>query len=93
MDCKILEITSSYIKIDKSLEDDKIFVYGKKVDDFHILNKDCIFTLNVSATQELHKRLEIQEKRIEELDRLLEEEDRKLKEQEEKINFLLNNFF
>jgi hypothetical protein len=93
IDCKILEITSSYIKIDKSLEDDKIFVYGKKVDDFHVLNKEYIFTLNISATQELHKKLEIQEKRIQELDKLLEEEDRKLREQEEKIEFLLNNFF
>jgi hypothetical protein len=90
---KILEITSSYIKIDKSLECDKIFVYGKKVDDFHVLNKEYIFTLNISATQELHKKLEIQEKRIQELDKLLEEEDRKLREQEEKIEFLLNNFF
>ena len=40
--------------------DTKIFVYGKEVDDFHTLNKDYIFTLNVCATQELHRKIEAQ---------------------------------
>jgi hypothetical protein len=37
---------------------DKIFVYGKKVKDFHAVDYDRIFTLNVSATQELARRVE-----------------------------------
>lgn len=37
---------------------DKIFVYGKKVSDFHTVDYDRIFTLNVSATQELAHRVE-----------------------------------
>jgi Chaperone of endosialidase len=37
---------------------DKIFVYGKKVSDFHTVDYDRIFTLNVSATQELARRVE-----------------------------------
>jgi len=88
IECKILEITDTYIKIDKSLEDDKIFVYGKKIKDFHNINKNYIFTLNVSATQELHKRLEIQEKRIQEQEELLKDRERRLKENEEKIEKL-----
>ena len=32
-----------------------IFIQGKLVDDFHLLNKTAIFTMNVGATQELYK--------------------------------------
>ena len=32
-----------------------IFMNGKIVDDFHILDTHNIYTLNVSATQQLHK--------------------------------------
>jgi hypothetical protein len=45
---------------DIGYSDTKIFVYGTFVDDFHTLNKDYIFTLNVCATQELHRRIEAQ---------------------------------
>lgn len=38
--------------------EDKIYVYGKKVSDFHTVDYDRIFTLNVSATQELARRVE-----------------------------------
>ncbi len=41
---------------------DKVFVYGKEVDDFHNVDYDRIFTLNVSATQELVRRVEALEK-------------------------------
>lgn len=37
---------------------EEIFVYGKKVDDFHTVDYDRIYTLNVSATQELARRVE-----------------------------------
>jgi hypothetical protein len=36
----------------------EIFVYGREVDDFHSLNKDAIFTVNVAATQELDRQLQ-----------------------------------
>ncbi len=41
------------IKIDKSYNNDDVFIYGSKVDDFHTLDKSYICTLNVYAT--LHK--------------------------------------
>lgn len=41
---------------------DKIFVYGKQVKDFHTVDYDRIFTLNVSATQELARKVELLEK-------------------------------
>ncbi len=43
---------------------DKIFVYGKKVEDFHTVDYDRITTLNVSATQELARKVEILEKKL-----------------------------
>ncbi len=36
---------------------DKVFVYGREVSDFHTVDYDHIHTLNVSATQELARRL------------------------------------
>jgi hypothetical protein len=41
---------------------EKVFVYGKKVSDFHVVDYDRIFTLNVSATQELARKVELLEK-------------------------------
>ena len=48
--------------------DNKIFVSGTEVDDFHTISKEYIFTLNVCATQELHRRIISQEERIKELE-------------------------
>ncbi len=38
--------------------DGKVFVYGKEVDNFHIVDYEAISMLNVSATQELAKQIE-----------------------------------
>ena len=43
----------------------KVFVYGKEVDDFHIVDYDAVAMLNVSATQELYKLILKQQKIIE----------------------------
>ena len=37
---------------------EQVFIFGKKVSDFHTVDYDRIFTLNVSATQELARRVE-----------------------------------
>ena len=67
--CKILEISPTEIKIDKiiSENDNKIFIFGKEVDDFHSLSKEYIFTLNVCATQELHRIIQSQQQQINDL--------------------------
>ena len=64
--------------------DTKIFVYGTFVDDFHTLNKDYIFTLNVCATQELHRRIEAQSV-------LLKSQDDRIKDLETKVAMLMGN--
>jgi hypothetical protein len=35
-----------------------IFVYGSQVDDFHTINKDTIWTITLSATQEMDSQLQ-----------------------------------
>jgi hypothetical protein len=68
---------------DIEYSDTKIFVYGTFVDDFHTLNKDYIFTLNVCATQELHRRIEAQSL-------LIKSQDDRIKELETKMERLLS---
>ena len=54
-----------------------MFVYGREVDDFHILNKDVIFTVATAALQEVDKELQ-SEKSLRQLleTRLLDLENR-----------------
>ena len=65
-------------KINKlKYNDNKIFIYGTEVYDFHTLDKTYIFTLNVCATQELHRRIETQNVIIKsQNDRIIELEDK-----------------
>ena len=42
----------------------KVFVFGKQVDDFHVVDYDAVSMLNVSATQELYKLILKQQKTI-----------------------------
>ena len=43
------------IIVDKVIDGSDIFINGKIVDDFNILDKNYIYTLNVSATQQLRR--------------------------------------
>ena len=45
--------------LDRSIEhQNKVFVYGKKIDDFRTLNKDAIFTIATAALQEVDRELQ-----------------------------------
>jgi len=50
-----------------STKKEELFVFGKEVDDFHTVDYDRIFTLNVSATQELARKVETLEKELAQL--------------------------
>jgi hypothetical protein len=54
------ELTFRIKAFENTYTNTKIFVYGTYIDDFHTLDKTYIFTLNVCATQELHRRIEAQ---------------------------------
>ena len=40
----------------------RLFVYGRQVDDFRVVDYEALSVLNISATQELLRRLEVQER-------------------------------
>jgi hypothetical protein len=71
--CNITEIINhNSFKIDnKKLNGDKVLVYGTEVEDFNVLDKEMIFSLNVSATQKLYNRIIELENRIKELENLI----------------------
>jgi Chaperone of endosialidase len=46
------------IVIDRNISSSQVFVYGTEVDDFHALDKNYIFTLNVCATQRLSQKID-----------------------------------
>ncbi|PHN02565.1 tail fiber domain-containing protein [Flavilitoribacter nigricans] len=60
----------------------RLFVYGKQVDDFHIVDYDAISMLNVSATQELARRLAASEQSATQLRAEVEALKAKLSEME-----------
>jgi hypothetical protein len=85
---KIILVESDYIEVEKHLEsidipDGENLIYGTFVDDFHTLNKDYIFTLNVCATQELHRRMEAQSL-------LIQSQDDRIKDLETNMERLLS---
>ena len=63
---------SNQIKLNENIQGSNCFVYGTEVNDFHALNKDYIFTLNVCATQELHRIIQQQQEQINSLIRRIE---------------------
>ena len=71
----IIEITSNSIKINKEINGNECFIYGKEVTDFHILDKSYIYTLNVCAIQDLYK--------------MMKELENKIQQQENEINQLI----
>ncbi len=82
---EVIEIIDALTFRIKEIEysDTKILVYGTEVDDFHILDKTYIFTLNVCATQELHRRIEAQSL-------LIQSHEDRIKDLETKMDRLLS---
>jgi hypothetical protein len=81
---KIKEIYKDYFVIDNDIEADEAFVYGYNIDDFHTLDKTYIFTLNVCATQELHRRIEAQ-------NIVIKSQDDRIKDLETKMERMLSS--
>jgi hypothetical protein len=86
---KITKIEPDYIEVindmhSKDIPDGEQFVYGYEVNDFHTINKEYIFTLNVCATQELHRRIEAQNV-------VIKSQDDRIKDLEMKMERLLSS--
>jgi len=67
INCKIIDINDNNITIDTYITGSNCFVYGIEINDFHNIDKDYIYTLNVSATKELYKKIQKQQKEIDTL--------------------------
>ena len=71
-------IDASYIRVDIDLSDmmgdvddsgniiegNKVFVYGQRVDDFHFLKKEAIFTVATAALQEVDRQLQAEKAKV-----------------------------
>ena len=64
-----------------------VFLYGREVDDFHILDKQKLFALNFSATQEIDKQQQLDKEKI----ATLEQENNVLKSKVETLETTLQS--
>jgi hypothetical protein len=62
----IVEVIDEHtVRVDKDLgEQGKIFVYGQEVNDFHVLNKDAIWTVSTAALQEVDRQLQAEKQKV-----------------------------
>lgn len=64
--CKVVEIINNYsFKIDIELQEENVFVFGKKTNDFKKLDYQSLYCLNIAATQDLYKIIKELQARIE----------------------------
>lgn len=71
---EVLEVREDKFRTEFKSEKDKVFVYGREVDDFRTVDYEAISMLNVSATQEIAKQMEA-----------LKAENKQLKEAQEEM--------
>lgn len=64
---EVLEVADGRFRTAFKADSDTIFVYGREVNDFRTVDYEAISMLNVSATQELHRRVERQAAEIAQL--------------------------
>ncbi len=71
-----MDASESYIRqdfiveLESDIKDGNIlFVYGKEVDDYHVLDYNYLFTLNLDVTKKLQKKVKDLESEIEKKDK------------------------
>jgi hypothetical protein len=62
---EVLEATPDKFRVDFNREGDRVFVFGRQVNDFLTVDYDAIAMLNVSATQQLKKEKDAELKALE----------------------------
>jgi len=65
---QVVEVRYGAFRTDSQAADGKVFVYGREVKDFRFVDYEAISMLNVSATQELAKKLEAQQAELKKLE-------------------------
>jgi len=59
-----IDVSNNSVKIDKTITEDKKFCYGRRIEDFHYIEKDHIWTITTASVIELIKRVETLEAQI-----------------------------
>jgi uncharacterized coiled-coil protein SlyX len=81
---EVLEVKRDKFRTDFAEDVDRIFVYGREVKDFRVVDYEAIAMLNVSATQELNRRVAEQDTEIQRLNARLAALEQRLNERTEK---------
>ncbi len=63
----VLAVRAGAFRTDFHPKTDQVFVYGREVGDFRTVDYDAIAMLNVSATQELARKVDAQKSELTEL--------------------------
>lgn len=71
---------------ENGVEKNTVFVYGTRVDDFHVLDKQAIYSVSIGAMQEMDRLIQRQALRIADLEA---QQDMRIKQLEDKIQLLL----
>ena len=74
----ILDINT--FTVEKNINQEQIFVYGREINDFHVLNKDTIFTIATSALKEVDKELQNEKVLRQQLENIVENQGNDIKE-------------
>ncbi len=61
---EVLDVAEGRFRTDFATDGDAVFVFGREVKDFRLVDYEAIAMLNVSATQELHRLVQAQTARI-----------------------------
>ena len=68
VDTDLSEIMGDVDESGNIIEGNKVFVYGQQVDDFHILDKNAIFTIATAALQEVDRQLQAEKAKVADLE-------------------------
>ena len=69
----VLEAEPTRFRVNVTPQTSSLFVYGREVNDFHTVDYEAISMLNVSATQEQQRIIEMQGRRVAELEAKVEQ--------------------
>jgi hypothetical protein len=92
--CQVINVSpdKKVLVIDSVIEDEWVFVYGKMVYDFLTINHDSIFSINVSATRELDKRVNQLINKVKSVEKETDNFDKifstQIKSQANEVNFI-----
>jgi hypothetical protein len=95
--CTVLEVINPktiVVKLEKEytiqkVEENKIFIYGQEINDFHSLEKNAIFTVATAALQEVDRQQQADKVRIAELENHVSNLEATVAQQQSLINDIL----